>query len=171
MSSWEDSPAKISATQADAPAFPDHVPLYGGGYAEPFAWFDQSTLSWRTWQRCLVTGWTLFAETWPRSGMMRNGIAYRLPTLAPATSETEYGLSVTDPTPRAQGSSNAGGSNAKKKALKNGNYVTGRMNPAHQEWLMGFPIGHTEIEFSATRSSRKSRKSSAGQSCKPKHQR
>jgi hypothetical protein len=92
MSSWEDSPAKTLATQADAPALPDHVPLYGGGYAEPFAWFDQSTLSWRTWQRCLVTGWTLFAETWPRSGMTRNGIAYRHPTLVPLTDETASGL-------------------------------------------------------------------------------
>jgi hypothetical protein len=42
--------------------------------------------------------------------------------------------------------------------------VGGRLNPTWVEWLMGYPIGWTALEGSATPSSRKSRKSSAGQS-------
>jgi hypothetical protein len=41
---------------------------------------------------------------------------------------------------------------------------SGRVNPNWIEWLMGFPIGHTELQLSATPSSRKSPNSSAAQS-------
>jgi len=73
--------------------------------SRPFAWFENSNpdlLCWRTWQRCLLEGWTEFSGRWPRSGMMRNGIAYRLPTLVPRISGTgcSYWL-----TPRASDSS------------------------------------------------------------------
>jgi len=40
----------------------------------------------------------------------------------------------------------------------------GGLNPTWVEWLMGFPMGWTELKVSATPSSRKSRKSSGGQS-------
>ena len=42
--------------------------------------------------------------------------------------------------------------------------VGGALNPTWVEWLMGFPLGWTVCEPSATPSSRKSRKSSVGQS-------
>ncbi len=42
--------------------------------------------------------------------------------------------------------------------------VGGRLNPTWVEWLMGFPPGHTAFEHWVTPSSRKSRKSSAGES-------
>jgi hypothetical protein len=37
----------------------------------------------------------------------------------------------------------------------------GQLNPAFVEWLMGYPIGHTALKASATRSSRKSRNASS----------
>jgi len=39
------------------------------------------------------------------------------------------------------------------------NVVTGSLNPTWVEWLMGFPLGWTDLGRSATPSSRKSRKS------------
>ena len=39
----------------------------------------------------------------------------------------------------------------------------GQLNPTWVEWLMGFPIGWTDCDFSVTRSSRKSRRKSSGQ--------
>ena len=39
--------------------------------------------------------------------------------------------------------------------------VRGSLNPAWVEWLMGYPIGHTDLEHWATPLSRKSPKSSA----------
>jgi len=60
-------------------------------FLKPFAWFanyDRERLCWRTLQGCLLEGWTEFSGRWPRSGMMRNGIAYRLPPLVPRISGT-----------------------------------------------------------------------------------
>ena len=41
---------------------------------------------------------------------------------------------------------------------------SGALNPTWVEWLMGFPLGWTALDASATPSSRRSRKSSGGQS-------
>lgn len=58
-----------------------------------FAWWEQSSFSWRTWQRCFSeTGeviWAEYSEAWPPSGVVLNGIAWEReplahPTIAPA---------------------------------------------------------------------------------------
>ena len=43
---------------------------------ESYAWFDQSTSSWKTWQRSLITDWTSFSESFPKQGTMQNGQLY-----------------------------------------------------------------------------------------------
>src|SRR3990167_6112776 len=55
---------------------------------ESFANWSQDSLCWRTWQRCLLEGFQTFSGRWPRSGLMRNGIAYRLPPLVRRISGT-----------------------------------------------------------------------------------
>jgi len=70
---------------------------YGLSLRGAFAYFDRGTSSWRTPQGCLVWASDTFSETWPPSGMMRNGIVYPRPRLVPRTSVTGYGLW---PTPR-----------------------------------------------------------------------
>lgn len=78
--------------------------LKGSGadcFSKPFAWFancDPDALCWKTWQRCLLGGWTEFSGRWPRSGLMRNGIAYRLRPLVPRILGTGFSFW---PTPRA----------------------------------------------------------------------
>lgn len=83
--------ARTYHTPEKVPDLPAPVPVSGGKYAEPFAWYDHGSRCWRTWQRCLVEGWELYSGAWPRSGMTRNGIAYRLPPLVPSTKEIEPG--------------------------------------------------------------------------------
>lgn len=83
--------AKALASRVSAAAFGANTPVSLANY-------DPVSCSWRTSQRCLVEGWTVFSETWPRSGMMRSGIAYPLQPLAPVTKETESGSL---PTPTA----------------------------------------------------------------------
>src|SRR5687768_6101837 len=73
--------------------------------SEPLTYYDRDTSSWRTFQDSLAGGGSpQFAGKWPRSGTMRNGIAYQRPPSAPLKSATEYSPSVNDriwPTPRA----------------------------------------------------------------------
>ena len=93
--SVEDSLVRTSALAENAPELPDDALVYGNTYAKPSAWYSRNTQSWRTWQRCAEGGWKRYVETWPRSGMTRNGIAYQLPDLAPYMKGTGYGLSAT----------------------------------------------------------------------------
>lgn len=43
-----------------------------------FAWYDPDTSCWRTFQVSLLTNMCdEFTETWPKAGIIRNGVAYR----------------------------------------------------------------------------------------------
>lgn len=88
----EVSPAKTLASLVQVPDYRESVLDCGGQCLEPFAWYDRSSSSWKTWQRCLVGEWALFSGTWPKAGMIVNGIAYRRQTLARRISENEYTL-------------------------------------------------------------------------------
>jgi len=94
----EDSPARTLATQASGQGSTANGQDYGQSTPELLASYDPATSSWRTSQLCLDGDLSEFSETWPRSGLMRNGIAYRLPPLVPLTAGTDSGLL---PTPRA----------------------------------------------------------------------
>lgn len=172
------SPARTSAWGAAAPASPVPVLAYGNTYAKPFAWYDRPTQSWRTWQRCSDGEWELYSETWPRSGMTRNGIAYRLPDLVPYTKGTGYGLSATPtavmPVTRQSCNHITLKSGRPRKVLKTGK--TCSMNWAQEmlhnglvptpklcEFWMGFPIGHTDLKHLEIPSTRKFPKSSVKQ--------
>ena len=67
--------------------------------SEPYAWYDQNTSSWKTYQRSLITDWTSFSETFTRQGMMRSGVVYQAALLEPATKEIDGGLLDSLPTP------------------------------------------------------------------------
>lgn len=95
MLSAEDSPVRTSARRASELALMESGAASGESTPALLASYDHVSSSWRTSQLCLVEGLTVFSETWPRSGMMRSGTAYRLPPLAPLTSETEFGLWAT----------------------------------------------------------------------------
>ena len=98
ISSVPDSPAKIFPM----PGKGQDLTASGAACSSTsFAWFDNSdpnSCCWRTWQRCLTGGWIEFLESWPRSGLMRNGIAYRLPPLVRRISGTGFSSSDTEPT-------------------------------------------------------------------------
>jgi hypothetical protein len=220
-SSAADSLAKTSASQERELVLQARGAVSGANTRDSLANYDHVTSSWRTSQLCLVEGLEKFSETWPRSGMTRNGTAYRLPTLAPLTDETEFG---SWPTPTAQNAKHTGLSPSEADRVRRGiaglhsmvhvwptpttrdwkdgsakacanvpvNGLLGRavhqfstprttprtareydgtsplgiggLNPAWVEWLMGFPLGWTVLRPSETPSSRRSPKSSGGQS-------
>ncbi len=183
--------------------------------------YNRDTQSWKTSQTSLVAtaddGLDEYSETWPRSGMTRNGTAYQLPRLALTTTEIGSGLWPTPTATANQGApsmqerytrphfwrtpASANGSQGPKSrelyehcrktgqstvtlvdevrhtprhwptpaasdykgAPKNRywgsdtyrsnlreavreNQESGQLNPAWVEWLMGFPIGHTDLK-------------------------
>lgn len=104
--------ARTYHTREMVPDLPESVLGCGGMCAEPFAWYDHGSRCWRTWQRCLIEEWARYSEAWPRSGMTRNGIAYRLPPMARHTDGTEF---VFLPTPRANDARKRGNFDIKNK--------------------------------------------------------
>ena len=173
---WKGSKAQTSLRAAfrvrtyhtleKVPDLPESVQVFGGSYAEPFAWYDHGSRCWRTWQRCLIEGWEQYSAPWPRSGMTRNGIAYQLPTLVRDNYGTEFGLW---PAPNA--TAFKGGRLSPRRGVKNPernnwqdwcSLALGQRypNPETAEQVMGYPIGHTEINPSAMPLSPKSLKSS-----------
>ena len=147
---------------------------YGSSTPVLLASYNPATSSWKTSARCFIEGWMPFSESWPRSGMMRNGTAYQLPPLVPLTDVTESGLLATPtskanqlapsmqkwpscaaiyPTPQAfDALTITQRPGARERRLSKGGcsnlreMVNGQLNPMWVEWLMGFPLGHTDLE-------------------------
>ncbi len=116
--------------------------------------YDPNTSSWRTSQRCLVEGWTRYSETWPRSGTMQNGIAYRLPTLAHRTGGTGGGVW---PTPNSgiekHSTKPVYWENRKAKGRQRDIQMaiyeetgSGALNPTWVSWLMGYPLDWLDLD-------------------------
>jgi hypothetical protein len=157
----------------------------GDTWRELLARYDPATSLWKTPQCSLLGDYTEFLETWPRWGLMRDGVSYQRQTLVRPTSETESGLWRTPqaqegmrgvykskeamdahldrghqlslsnqvvhrhlwPTPTAH---NAKETNAPSEALRNepslASRVGGTLNPTWVEWLMGWPLGWTDLK-------------------------
>ena len=137
----------------------------GGKCSGSFAWYDQSTCLWRTWQRCLTGGLMKYLGRWPKAGMMRNGHASELPTLEHHTEESESSLW---PTPRASDAHRTRFSlETTRKVLRKRLFgplekrsgpplgevyadITGNsMRAEHVEWMMGFPEDYTKTDLEA----------------------
>lgn len=152
------SPVKTCQMQAVAPDLPARVQDSGGRWLEPFAWYDRSSSSWRTWQSCLIEGWAKFSEIWPRSAMTRSGVAYRPATSEPRNCATESGLLPTLSAREGKDWSQAkilarldnGGCVARRicsasQRLRSSAQVVG-LNPCFAEWMMGYPETWTDLE-------------------------
>ena len=235
ISSAVDSPAKTSALQGREQGWQERGPVFGTILLGSFAQFGHDGWSLKTSQLSLLEGSEPFSETWPKSGLMRNGIAYRLVQLVhrtdgnesglwatPSATDGQRGVTITDamtgisltqmvntphrwptpnasdvrprataystarrlrigkqisleaavkflPTPTVQDASNNGGpSQYERNSLPLNAVAGGSLNPTWVEWLMGFPLGWTALDASATPSSRKLSKSSGGRSLKRK---
>jgi hypothetical protein len=93
------SPAKTSATPGQVQGLPESEAAYGTSTPVSFAHFDPDGCLWKTWQLCLHGGLMPYSGRWCRSGMIVNGIAYRLQVLVPRISGTGCSLL---PTPTTQ---------------------------------------------------------------------
>lgn len=139
-SSLQDGRVRTFRLRARDAAWTASAQDYGRISRELLARFQPGDCSWRTPQTSLLstTGETsdVFSGTWPRSGLMLNGIAYRLPPLTHPTSVIASGSSGWLPTPTA----------SRRSGLQSHgvNVINGSINPDWLEWVQGLPIGWTE---------------------------
>ena len=95
-----------------------------------------------------------FSMTWPRWGIAQDGEFGALSMSARHTEGTESSLW---PTPQASDNRDRGNlsSGAVQRRMEKGKQISlsqcvddqsGALNPEWVEWLMGFPIGHTDLE-------------------------
>lgn len=128
---------------------------YGLKCGEQFGWLDLDTSSLKTVQLCLFEDLNKSYATFPKSGMMRNGKLYQTSLLDTHTREKDYTLL---PTPTKSDH---------KATFANIEPLTRYLESGHQirlmdilcqkgfekwqrvmllEMVMGFDIGHTELE-------------------------
>jgi hypothetical protein len=131
------------------------APGSGASSSASFAKFDRDELRWKTAQGCLFSGapgLPEFLGTWPNWGSMRNGECWELPEWAPPMNGTASGSVPTPVASMSKGSSpgaltrKSGRSRARDRL---DHYVMatdgGPLSPEYAEWLMGWPIGLTDL--------------------------
>ena len=146
LTCWQEGfPVKIYHSQGSKPESLKASEVdYGESLPDSFAHYDHGTSWWKTSQACLFSqGLELYSETWPSAGTMRNGKCWRLQTLARSISEPGFIYWPTPTTVANQSSPSMAKNGAGcRKAIENpGNYK----DPTWVEWLMGYPIGWTDL--------------------------
>jgi len=136
--------ARISAPQERARASTAHGPASGLKWHASLAKFDPATSSWRTVQPSLLGDSDESLVIWPRSGMTADGRCWAQPMSALRTSGIGSGLW---PTPTAHNAKEGGfpaeyERNTPTLAAQAG----GKLNPTWVEWLMGWPLGWTDLK-------------------------
>jgi hypothetical protein len=148
-----DTHANHSAPQENVEAQTTHD-ICGHGYEQPLANYDPVTQSWKTYGDTSLWGEQPSLATLPKSGMTQSGALYRQPDWVPITAANG---SLSWPTPRAAQAESRNHtvylrSTGKPQNLENKlavvdpSTIGGKLNPTWVEWLMGFPLGWTDLE-------------------------
>jgi hypothetical protein len=181
--------AKTSAPQEKAQELTEPDPECGDTWRELLARYDPDTSTWKTPHSLLNEESTEFSGTWPKWGLMHDGVSYRQPTLALHIKESGSGLW---PTPLAQDAKHSGyapsgpgkadklsyavvremwptpvkSDHAARRPTENWKGTSdlpsvvwtasggtenpdkpaAKLNPTWVEWLMGWPLGWTDLK-------------------------
>ena len=90
------SQSQSQGTGLESQKNPDQV--FFTNSCESYAWYDQDSLSWKTWQQSLITDWTSFSESFPKQGTMQNGQLYLRVHWEPVIEEVDGGALPTPTT-------------------------------------------------------------------------
>jgi len=108
IASLADSPVRTSPSPVAVRELSKETEAgFGSNLPVSFARFDPGSSSWKTSAQSLFEDSTLFSETWPRSGMMRNGCVFERRTWAPAIGESAGSVSQW-PTARSEDTESCG---------------------------------------------------------------
>lgn len=155
MSSAADSPVRTFQPQEKGLESTGNGQDSGARWPESLAKYDPVTRSWKTRQCLLLGGLEEFSETFPRWGSMRDGELWGLdmPDFPMPAKESGFW----HPTPTANDAKNATLPPAAKNwdslpgwMLRNGSETGHPLNPEFSEFVMGWPIGWTDLKQSET---------------------
>jgi len=136
----EDSHAKTSVQREREPALEESVLDYGKNMPELLERYGLSLSLRKTLRFCGVAGLTLSSGTCPSWGMMQDGACWELGTSARLIKETGCGSWAT---PNSRDYKGIPGWKNQKSLPKD---VGGIPNPTWIEWLMGWPVGWTDLK-------------------------
>lgn len=168
-------PVKIFQSQAKAQESTAQSLDSGEKWQGSFAKWNQDSSSWKTPQPCLFGDLMSFSVTWPKWGLMQDGVCLEqtmlalptyesaclslLPTLTVCGNNNRKGASKTSgdglpthlrlrmPTLTAHDSKGcAGPGQLRRNSPGVSGAVGGPPNPTWCEWFMGFPLGWTALE-------------------------
>jgi len=150
MSSAEDSLAKTLALEtAMEPGSKENEADCGKKWQGSLAKYDLDTALWKTHQCLLFEDSTESLVIFPQWGIMLNGELWELAMSEGITNDYECGLLQTYPTPCAKVTSPRGKAAQARKGNPMDtlpNVVGGVPHPHLSEWLMGWPIGWTDLK-------------------------
>lgn len=142
MSFLEDFRARTSAQQVEGLELAVKNQVYGSKWQESLMKSDHLSCSWKILPGLERKDLTTSSVTLPKWGMTANGSVYQHHLSELRTKEIEHGLL---PTPVADDTGHR-----KNRYAQGGrplSYVIGgKLNPEFVEWMMGWPIGWTELK-------------------------
>ena len=154
---------RTSPSPEAEPVSMESSPDYGARWLESSVRFDRSSSSWKTHRQLFAEVLDESSVTFPRWGMIRDGVVFQRPKSELHTDEIDFGSLLPTPTAQRFGTSNngrrgdgstfrqAGKPSLHTMALRNFWETPvpeggGPLNPEFVEWLMGWPIGWTDSE-------------------------
>lgn len=144
ISSAGDSHAKTSRPLDGGGVLPVRKADYGSKWRELSVRYDLISYGWKT-HRCLwLEDLEPLSVTFPRWGMIANGVLWERITQEPITSETGSGYWPTPTAHNAKEGNYPAERNRKTPSLAS--LVGGKLNPTWVEWLMGWPQDWTSLE-------------------------
>ena len=133
----EDFLVRTFHQQDEAQELTESDPECGVTWRESLARYDRATSSWKTPQCSLLEDSTVFSGTWPRWGLMRDGVSYRQQPLVRHIKETGFG---SWPTPTAaEGSKIPATANYGQVGLNNHPRIRGEVTRSKQTKSGKFP--------------------------------
>jgi len=137
--------AKTSQQQGKAQELMENGQECGEKWHASFTKYDPDSSSWKTHQCLLLGDLDEFSETWPQWGLMRDGECWEQRMLEQTIRGTESGLLL--PTPTCHNSKEgAYPAEFKRKTPSLATHCGGKINPQFTEWMMGWPIGWTDLK-------------------------
>ena len=117
----------------------------GGTWLESLAKYDRDSHSWKTVPCSLLVDSVSFSPTWPRWGMMRDGVVYRQEALVQTTRGIASGSLL--PTPTCHNAKEgAYPAEYTRKTPTLATHVGGKIHPNFTEWMMVWPRDWTDLK-------------------------